>query len=72
MDNSTAQPKKLSTWFFNPFTYVAGEQALVIGLGVILASSYIASLSNTHFDGVLDMHTGATGPMVGVPARGSD
>ena len=58
MDN----PKK-STWLFNPFTYVAGWNALLIGLVVILAAGYLGSLSNTHFDGVLDAHTGRSAPL---------
>lgn len=45
-------------WLFNPFRYVAGGKALGIGLIAILATSLIGSLSKTHFDGVIDMHTG--------------
>jgi len=56
--NATTKQKGLGTWLFNPFIYIAGWQALVIGVVMILAAGYIGSLSNTHFDGVLDMHTG--------------
>ena len=55
-------PKK-STWLFNPFTYVAGWNAILIGLVVILVTGYLGSLSNTHFDGVLDAHTGRSAPI---------
>ena len=54
---------KKSTWLFNPFTYVAGWKALLIGLILILLTGYIGSLSNTHFDGVLDTHSGGSAPL---------
>ena len=50
-------------WLFNPFTYLAGTPALLIGLSVILIAGFLSSLSNTHFDGVLDVHTGAPAPL---------
>jgi hypothetical protein len=48
---------------FNPFVYVAGGKALVLGLAAILAAGLIGAASNTHFDGVLDTHTGASAPL---------
>jgi hypothetical protein len=48
---------------FNPFFYVAGGKALSIGLTVILLSGFLGALGNTHFDGVLDTHTGAHVPL---------
>ncbi len=54
---------KKSTWLFNPFAYIAGWQALLVGLILILVTGYIGSLSNTHFDGVLDTHTGRSAPL---------
>lgn len=50
-------------WLFNPFRYVAGAKALVIGLAAILLAGLIASRSNSHFDGVLDFHTGRPAPL---------
>ncbi len=50
----------IKEWLFNPFEYIAGMKALLIGLIVILLTSLIGSFSNTHFDGVLDLHTGAS------------
>ncbi len=50
-------------WLFNPFAYIAGGPSLVLGLAVILASGLIGSLSNSHFDGVLDFHTGTPMPL---------
>jgi len=55
--------RKLTTTLFNPFVYIAGAQALGLGLGAILLAGLIGSLSNTHFDGVLDTHTGLHVPL---------
>jgi hypothetical protein len=54
----TTAGKRLYQWFFNPFKFVAGYTALLSGLGIILLSAFVGSLSNTHFDGVLDVHIG--------------
>ncbi|MCK5823540.1 MAG: hypothetical protein KAG95_06025 [Bacteroidales bacterium] len=43
---------------FNPFTYIAGYKSLVIGLLIILLSSWLCYLTNTHFDGVINVHYG--------------
>lgn len=59
MNNET----KTVTLLFNPFVYIAGAKALWWGLGAILLAGLIGSLSNTHFDGVLDTHTGAHAPL---------
>jgi hypothetical protein len=58
MNETTSNSNRLSRWLFNPFRFVAGFQALVIGLAIILISGFIGSFSNTHFDGVLDVHIG--------------
>jgi hypothetical protein len=50
--------KRPSTLLFNPFVYIAGGKALVLGLLTILVAGFLGSLSTTHFDGVLDTHTG--------------
>lgn len=47
---------------FNPFQYIAGIQALLVGLALIIATIYVGSLSQTHFDGVLDVHSGLAAP----------
>jgi hypothetical protein len=59
----TTNSNRLSQWLFNPFRFVAGFQALMTGLAIILIGGVIGSLSNTHFDGVLDVHIGAETPM---------
>lgn len=51
------------TWLFNPFIYLAGGKALVLGLLAVPVASLIGAWSNTHFDGVLDTHTGASAPL---------
>ncbi len=52
----------LKQWLFNPFKFVAGPQALFLGVIIILVVSLLGSFSNTHFDGVLDVHTGMEAP----------
>ncbi len=56
--------KNISTWLFNPFRYIAGRNALITGIVIIIAAAVIGSFSNSHFDGVLDFHTGADAPFV--------
>ena len=63
VEAAAPEGRKLGTWLFNPFHYVAGGQALLIGLVAVLAAAVIGSLSNTHFDGVLDVHTGLEAPL---------
>lgn len=53
----------MGQWLFNPFQFIAGGNALLLGLIIMLASAYLGSLSNTHFDGVLDVHIGKTTPL---------
>lgn len=66
--------KSLKQWLLNPFKFVAGTEAMMLGLIVILAAAIIGWLGKTHFDGVLDVHTGSAAPMellplLGVPSR---
>ena len=61
--NLTAKPNRsLSEYLFNPFRTVAGSKALFLGATIILITAFLGSLSNTHFDGVLDVHTGQKAP----------
>jgi len=55
--------RSISQWLFNPFRFVAGYKAMLLGLGIILISALIGSLGNTHFDGVLDVHVGNEVPL---------
>jgi hypothetical protein len=55
--------RKLTTLLFNPFIYIAGGKALGLGLAAVLLAGLVGSLSNTHFDGVLDTHGGFHVPL---------
>ena len=64
VNNTKTLPRRSSgQWLFNPFSFVAGYQALFLGLGIMLISAFIGFLGNTHFDGVLDVHTGLEAPL---------
>ena len=54
---------KTITLLFNPFVYIAGFKAMLLGLAAILATGAIGAVARTHFDGVLDTHTGAAAPV---------
>jgi len=49
-------PHKITTLLFNPFRYVAGGKALVLGVAAILGIGWLGSLKNVHFDGVISAH----------------
>ena len=51
---------KKSLW--NPFVYIAGERALLLGLGIITLSAFIGYLNNAWLDGILDLHFGPAAP----------
>lgn len=52
---------RIKTWLFNPFQYVAGGRALLVGLAVILVSGLITYRGRVYFDGVMDVHIGVGG-----------
>lgn len=62
MDLEKKSGSAVKTWLFNPFYYVAGLNSLAAGLVAILLTSVIGSFSASHFDGVLDFHTGFNVP----------
>jgi hypothetical protein len=47
----------MKKWLFNPFVYIAGTHALVIGWGIMIISAFIAFYTGNHFDGALDVHS---------------
>ena len=59
---SISTERKTSTLIFNPFVYIAGGQALALGLAAIFVAGLLGYFSDTHFDGVLDTHTGLAAP----------
>jgi hypothetical protein len=61
--NNNKQNRTLRQWLFNPFQFIAGSGTLLLGLIIMLVSAFLGSLSNTHFDGVLDVHIGKAAPL---------
>jgi hypothetical protein len=53
----------MKKWLFSPFTYIAGAKALFTGWAIMLVTALICSYSHTHFDGVIDAHTGRITPV---------
>lgn len=49
---------------FNPHTIFSKNQVIFVGLLIILISGTINSFSNTHFDGIFDIHTGKSSPFI--------
>ncbi len=62
-DSGSRPGATLSAWLFNPFVYIAGGWSLALGVGAILLSACIGFAGKTHFDGVLDVHTGRAAPL---------
>src|SRR5262245_5607575 len=54
---SSLSRRPVAGMFLNPFQYLAGGSALILGFAVMLLSGLIASFSHSHFNGVLDFHT---------------
>ena len=48
---------------FQPFIYIAGIKSLVVGIIALAVTAFIGSLSLTHFDGAIDMHSGYSTPV---------
>ncbi|MCE3280717.1 MAG: hypothetical protein K0S44_2908 [Bacteroidetes bacterium] len=48
--------KNIKSQLLNPFEFIAGGKALLIGIPVILLTGRLAYFSGMHFDGVIDMH----------------
>ena len=44
------------SYLFSPFRYIAGKESLLVGIGVLAILFILGYWSNTHFDGVLDVH----------------
>ncbi len=53
----------MKKWLFNPFIYLAGTRALLIGLAAMVLTGLIGFYSHTHFDGVIDIHSGRISPL---------
>ncbi|MFK8017841.1 MAG: hypothetical protein AB8G17_20625 [Gammaproteobacteria bacterium] len=46
-------------WFADPFHYVAGAQALLLGCAILALTALVASFASVHLDGIIDAHYGA-------------
>ena len=47
----------MKTRLFNPFKFIAGGKALLIGIVTMLITAILAWYGKYHLDGVLDAHT---------------
>ena len=63
VDADAGSRKRLQTWIFNPFHFLAGGQALALGLAFIFAAGLLGWTVNGHLDGVLDFHVGRQAPV---------
>lgn len=43
---------------FNPFEKIAGAKSLLLGLAAVVLAGVTGYLSKTHFDGILNVHSG--------------
>lgn len=48
-------------WYYNPFTWIAGLRAFIIGLAVIIFTTFLAFLAGIRFDGIIDVHFSNSG-----------
>ena len=48
----------MKTCIFNPFKFIAGNKALLLGIGAMLISAVLACLGKIHQDGIIDVHKG--------------
>jgi hypothetical protein len=56
-------PQPYLLFLRDPFRFINAHESFLLGLVAILLTGFTGSLTNTHFDGVLDVHTGAAGPL---------
>jgi hypothetical protein len=54
----------MNKWLINPFNYISGWSALLLGVVALLLMSLISTFTYTHLDGVLDVHYGSSGEFV--------
>ncbi|MEO6850651.1 MAG: hypothetical protein ABI166_08470 [Mucilaginibacter sp.] len=48
----------MKKWLYNPFTHIAGIQALILGTIILFVTVTGAYYSNMHFNGAIDAHFG--------------
>ena len=52
----------LKNYLLRPFGFVSQRNILRLGLAAMILAGSLNSLSYTHFDGILDVHSGKSGP----------
>lgn len=62
--NRVGVPRQMSfaRWLFNPFVRIGGQQALTIGLSLIVVTGLVAAAGETHFSGLLLITPGLSVP----------
>lgn len=55
-NNDTRVVRSLDQLLFNPFNYIAGYKSLFIGILILIISSLLGYFSQTHFNGIIDVH----------------
>ncbi len=48
--------EKITNWLFNPFKYIAGVKALVIGIIFMIIVAFLCYKFSIRLDGIIDMH----------------
>jgi hypothetical protein len=56
--NNSPEANKLFKLFLNPFQFIAGANALLIGILIIILASVVGYTVNCRFDGLIDVHSG--------------
>lgn len=54
----------MKKWLYNPFTHIAGIQALLVGFIAMLIIVIGAYYGNMHFNGAIDAHFGIHEPFI--------
>lgn len=54
----------MKKWLFNPFVYIAGTKALIVGIGIMIITAITSTFGHVHFDGAIDMHFGKEVPAI--------
>ncbi len=55
LENKNSKIQSILSIAINPFQKIAGISALIIGVMIILATSYLGILANVHFPGIIDV-----------------
>ncbi len=53
----------MKKWLFDPFVYIAGGKALLLGSLAMALTAVIGYFSHSHCDGAIDLHFGARSPL---------